>query len=451
MKRFRNRLLMTSALVLVGSSVGLAKDNNESLCQALQQQSGQVIADADIEAQSRQQLDALMNEVGDLRDEGRYGECVVRLREVQDVLESEGVDVTALRTIDKNPGFSDGTHVTTLEVEGGGEVVVEQEAPTVEVQQLEPEVTVKHQQPEVIVTQPQPEIIVRQPEPEVTVTVPQPVVTVVQAQPEIIVRIPEPIVQIRLPEPEVDVETQQPIVNVQQAEPRVTFVQPEPMVTVEQAEPTVNFQQADANINVVAASSADQNVQIEQEEPQVTFEQVGETEVEVDHEGEAQVNIEDAGEPDVTIEQAEADVQIEQGNAESLSAQDEDTLAAVKSEDGSSDADHWLSNHQLAGFDAVSLEGLDVYGAKGDVVGEIEAVAYHDEMLYLIVSEGGFLGIGDSEVPVPFKDLRVQGNKIVLKNISEDEFERMRDVDTDNYEVLDGRGTVRHLYENRRS
>lgn len=53
--------------------------------------------------------------------------------------------------------------------------------------------------------------------------------------------------------------------------------------------------------------------------------------------------------------------------------------------------------------------GEDVYNGKGEEVGAVDDLILHhnDKVLYAVISVGGFLGIGDKLVAVPFDDLKI--------------------------------------------
>jgi sporulation protein YlmC with PRC-barrel domain len=60
------------------------------------------------------------------------------------------------------------------------------------------------------------------------------------------------------------------------------------------------------------------------------------------------------------------------------------------------------------------LDGLDVVNRNGEDVGEIDKVISKDgRVTEVVVSVGGFMGIGDKEVLVDAKSLQVTGNKVV--------------------------------------
>jgi len=92
-----------------------------------------------------------------------------------------------------------------------------------------------------------------------------------------------------------------------------------------------------------------------------------------------------------------------------------------------------------AGVDAADLMGDSVENAAGDVLGDIETmvVAPDGTIEHVILGVGGFLGIGEKEVAVPWDRFTVDPaeNRIVA-DVSREELEGMPDFEwPDNYET----------------
>ena len=72
---------------------------------------------------------------------------------------------------------------------------------------------------------------------------------------------------------------------------------------------------------------------------------------------------------------------------------------------------------------AIELIGEDVENAQDDEIGEIDDVVYSeaDNKLYAVISVGGFLGIGEKLVAVPYNELRMgaDGDDIYLDTTEE--------------------------------
>lgn len=87
-----------------------------------------------------------------------------------------------------------------------------------------------------------------------------------------------------------------------------------------------------------------------------------------------------------------------------------------------------LSFHVYAGNesktvhpDIAKIVGMDVVNNKNEELGEIDnlIVSSPDNILFAIVSVGGFLGIGDKLVAVPVDDISFEKDKAIL-NVSKE-------------------------------
>jgi sporulation protein YlmC with PRC-barrel domain len=89
----------------------------------------------------------------------------------------------------------------------------------------------------------------------------------------------------------------------------------------------------------------------------------------------------------------------------------------------------------LASIDADKVIGMDVVNAKGDEVGEVkDLVLDKQQVAHAVVSVGGFLGIGAKDVAVPFQQLRVgPDNVILMSEASESELKQMPAYDKKQY------------------
>ena len=257
----------------------------------------------------------------------------------------------------------------------GAQILVEQVAPRLTVTQPEPEVTVRQQQPE---------IIVRQPRPTVTVDIPQP---------EIIVR---------MPEPEVSVSQAQPQVQVRQSEPQVSVQPAEPDVDVESGQPEVRVQQlADDQSNVEFEGNRQPQVRYEQVEPRVVVnQQEGQPQIRIERQGEQQQNL--------TGEQQMA----------------------------SAEQDAATSASRLAGMRVSELMDKPVYGASGENIGDVENVVINrkDRVGAIVVGVGGFLGIGERQVMIPFDQVILDGTGRLVTDFDKARVEQMPPFDDAGYE-----------------
>jgi sporulation protein YlmC with PRC-barrel domain len=97
--------------------------------------------------------------------------------------------------------------------------------------------------------------------------------------------------------------------------------------------------------------------------------------------------------------------------AMSAGALSADKTTAAKKADMATSADTMKKpTHQFDGMTrATEFIGEDVMNGKGEKVGSVDdlIVSTGDQVLYAVLSVGGFLGIGDKLVAVPFKELKV--------------------------------------------
>lgn len=303
---------------------------------------------------------------------------------------------------------------------GGGRIVVTQEEPDVDVDQPAPEVEVSQDEPDVDVDQPQPEVIVRQAEPTVTVEMPDPVVTIDQPEPEIIVRMPDADVDVDQPEPEIE---------VSQREPEVDIEQPQPEVDVQMEEPTVNVDDED-----------EAEVSVDSEQPSVTQDANSE-------EADIDVSREEA---DVSYEAAEPNVEIEEGgDAEVRIEQSEDADVEQEAMDDSGDTEGDDENYARLGGDAAEGDMLpfqisdlidrEVVDSEGDDVGTVERVVEANGEHYFVLSDGGFLGLGESEVGIPADAISVHSDleELVVQGMMEEDVDDLEEFDVDSADPLD--------------
>lgn len=97
---------------------------------------------------------------------------------------------------------------------------------------------------------------------------------------------------------------------------------------------------------------------------------------------------------------------------------------------------------------ADELDDIAVYGADGDRIGEIENVVVDAAgTYYIVLSVGGFFGIGDDDVAVPLSNLARRGDEsLVLVDMTEDQLEALAEASQDlaeGYTVVDSTQEVR--------
>ncbi|MGO4573293.1 DUF4142 domain-containing protein [Microvirga sp. 2TAF3] len=279
----------------------------------------------------------------------------------------------------------------TAQNQGGqnpSRIVVQQPAPTVRVDQASPQVMVQQPQPQVTVNQAQPEITVRQPQPTVTVDIPQPEITVRMPQPDVNVAMAQPQVQVRQPQPQVQIQQpqQQPQVQVERAQPKVEVQQQA------NAEPKVQMQQAQGQ----------PTVHYERAEPRVVVNQP---------QGQPQVRIERMGE----------------GEQAAATPQQQQQQAAVSSPQ----ATGALPSGQAIAVSRVT--DMNLYNARGNELGDIERVVQgSDGKQYIVIGAGGFLGIGERKVAIPTERVAMQGDRLVIQGVTEDQIRSMQPFDNSN-------------------
>jgi sporulation protein YlmC with PRC-barrel domain len=68
------------------------------------------------------------------------------------------------------------------------------------------------------------------------------------------------------------------------------------------------------------------------------------------------------------------------------------------------------------------IVGKSVYNGAGDRVGEIDEVVVNrnNRATAAVIGVGGFLGVGEKKVVVPFDNMRMQGDRIVAPNLTRD-------------------------------
>ncbi len=77
------------------------------------------------------------------------------------------------------------------------------------------------------------------------------------------------------------------------------------------------------------------------------------------------------------------------------------------------------------------LEDMDVYSLRGQQIGEVKRVVRRigDNQGFVILEHGGFLGLGEKEVPLPMNRVFMMGDRLVAAGMTEAEVNAMRDWD----------------------
>jgi sporulation protein YlmC with PRC-barrel domain len=74
-----------------------------------------------------------------------------------------------------------------------------------------------------------------------------------------------------------------------------------------------------------------------------------------------------------------------------------------------------------------SILGKNVYSSKGEKIGKVEdlIIAPDRNVSYLIVSAGGFIGIGSHDVAIPAQQVKEEGGRIVIPGATKDNVKAM--------------------------
>lgn len=235
-------------------------------------------------------------------------------------------------------------------------------------------------------------IAVQEPAPQIRVQQGQPTVTLHQMQPQITVHQPAPTVTVNIPKPEITIRMPRPDVDVSQAQPQVQVVQSQ------------NQNQGD--VKVQRQGQAQPQVQYSQEQPKVTVNQ---------DQGQPKVQVERTGQPN------------QDQNRQARSA---DQRQAYEQEFGSLDTTASTSTNAGAthAVRVKQLDDMNVYNAKGKKLGEVDQVVMNQKnnKRYVVVSHGGFLGIGEDKVAFPLERFAMKGNdRLVIRGVSENDIENM--------------------------
>ncbi|MBM3606494.1 MAG: photosystem reaction center subunit H [Alphaproteobacteria bacterium] len=283
---------------------------------------------------------------------------------------------------------------TTATTPSGGEVVVDQADPQVDVTVPAPDVDVTQSPPEVTVDQPEPTVNVQQAPPQVTVEQCAPTITVTQAPPTVTVDIPQPRVGVRMADPSVQVAQGEPQVMVDTPEPVVRYQAPAPRIVVSDAEAQVNVREAEANVDVAAADQA--RVNLRSQDPAVNVQEGGEAEVAVSEAPEPNVQVQEGGEANVSVNQEEPQVDVTGAGAGTGAAE-------ITAREGYQPA-------PMEMLTAETVEGTEIYSADDQNIGQVSdlVLTADGQIEQVIVGVGGFLGMGERNIALPMDQVSFQ-------------------------------------------
>ncbi|MET0720081.1 MAG: PRC-barrel domain-containing protein, partial [Tardiphaga sp.] len=96
-------------------------------------------------------------------------------------------------------------------------------------------------------------------------------------------------------------------------------------------------------------------------------------------------------------------------------------LAQSTTTTGAAPADAKFSTVSKDEMFSSKLKGLNITNQQNETVGEITDLAFkNDKIAAMILSVGGFLGMGERLVVVPFGSLQIAGNRVMLPGGTKD-------------------------------
>ncbi|MGR3380666.1 PRC-barrel domain-containing protein [Roseovarius indicus] len=313
-------------------------------------------------------------------------------------------------------------------IEGQARVTVPE--PDVDVQVPAPNVTVMKQLPRVTVNESPLDIQIAQQQPNIEVEIPEIVVRV---------NIPAPDVYILSSDPDVQISTDDPQVQVEQGEPTISVVQADPELAVDlgvdAGETAENTEMSDTDMGETQSVAGDTSV--DASEPQVAIQQAeGEPEINVEggetsvayEKSEPRISVIMANEPTVDVQQGgEANVVIEtaEEREQRLSTQNEQQAQAEAPADpAANDGDiKQAADTNTMTMTVAELMDKDVLTSDGENLGRPAGFIEENGAAVLVLSSGGFLGLGTKEVPVPMDRVSVQNDTLIVETMSEEEVE----------------------------
>jgi sporulation protein YlmC with PRC-barrel domain len=189
-------------------------------------------------------------------------------------------------------------------------------------------------------------------------------------------------------------------------------------ITVQRAPAQIQVEQPPAEITVVDPKP---RVQVETPDPQVSVQQP-EPEVEV-QQARPEVSVQRQGEPKVTV--IEEDQRGAQGTQEQQeSAERQQQMRAGEEQERFRTGEPQAALQQP--IDTSELEGKDILDPQGEKIGTIDSVIIGrgGEVDYVILSHGGFLGVGENLVPIPWQALQPAAEEdSYMVNINKDQIE----------------------------
>jgi sporulation protein YlmC with PRC-barrel domain len=77
------------------------------------------------------------------------------------------------------------------------------------------------------------------------------------------------------------------------------------------------------------------------------------------------------------------------------------------------------------------LENREIYSPRGERLGRVRRVVLNvtDGRTFLVLEHGGFAGLGEKEFPLPVERIYVQGGRLVVPGLTDDEVKAAVDWD----------------------
>lgn len=217
--------------------------------------------------------------------------------------------------------------------------------------------------------------------------------------------------QAAMPGAQIQVEEQPSKIEVTQPEPKITVQQPAPDIKIQQPKPIVNVQTPEPRVVVKEA------------QPQVR----------VVERGEPQVEVTQSGKVDATVTQAKDDEQ-------TPAAQEPAERERITQSDASGQQPAGSAMGALTAKRVGEIKGMSVENRTGEEIGEVDKVVKEGASgkLYAVVSVGGFLGIGDKQIPMALDGMQLQDDKLIAPTAKdEDRLEDRAAYVAENYQELD--------------
>src|SRR4051794_234390 len=202
-------------------------------------------------------------------------------------------------------------------------------------------------------------------------------------------------------------------VHVQQPAPQVSVQQPAPQVTVQQPQPQVTVTQPKPEVTVTTPK------------PQVTV-----------NEAQPSVTVQKTGQPEVNVVrpngQASAGPSDNAANTGTTTGAKPITAPGIQASDKVGDL--------LYGMTACELKGKTLHGDDGKAIGDIDRIVMHPGRPgpFAVVGVGGFLGLGERDVAVPFSDIWMGQDKKLTAGLTKEQVKNMQAYNKNDYKGVDG-------------